>query len=63
MTNLIEPIHIGDGLYMLDKGYCVEIAVNHHLNTVACLDISDLDKAINYLNRVKNKKQNETNKQ
>ncbi len=52
---LIEAKHIGDGLYFIDKDYCVEIAVNHHLNTVAVLDISDLDKAIEYLQEVKNR--------
>lgn len=52
---LIEPQHIGDGLYFLDKGYCIDIAVNHHLNTVAVLDISDLDRAIEYLQQVKNR--------
>lgn len=53
MSNLIDPRHIGDGLYFLDKGYCIEIAVNHHTNTVAVLDISDLDTAIHYLQEVK----------
>lgn len=50
---LIEPAHIGDGLYFLDKGYSVDIAVNHHLNTVAVLDYSDIDRAIQYLQEVK----------
>lgn len=53
MPELIKPEHIGDGLYMNDTGYSVEIAVNHHENTVAAIDISDIDRAINYLNRVK----------
>lgn len=52
---LIESQHIGDGLYFLDKGYYISIAVNHHLNTVAVLDISDLDRAIAYLQAVKNR--------
>lgn len=51
----IEAVHIGDGLYMTDIGYAIEIAVNHHENTVAVLDVSDIDKAIEYLNRVKSK--------
>jgi hypothetical protein len=57
MKNLIKPSHIGDGLYFLDKEYCIEIAVNHHLNTVAVLDINDLDKAIEYLQKVKTKEE------
>jgi len=52
-TKLIDPRHIGDGLYFLDKGYCVDIAVNHHTNVVAVLDIHDLDYAIAYLQQVK----------
>jgi len=53
--NLIEPEHIGDGLYMIDERYCVFIAVNHHKNIVANIDINDIDKAIDYLNKVKNR--------
>ena len=50
---IIEPEHIGDGLYMLDRGHSVDIAVNDHRNTVAALDIGDIDRAITYLQRVK----------
>lgn len=50
----IEPSYIGGGLYFLDKGYSVEIAVDYHLNTVASLDIHDIDNAIEYLKKVKN---------
>lgn len=50
----IEPEHIGDGLYFLDKGYNIEIAVNHHLNVVAYLDIVDIYRAISYLKKVRN---------
>ena len=53
MSKPIEPIHVGDGLYFLDEGYCVNIAVNHHLNTVAVLDINNIDTAIEYLQKVK----------
>jgi hypothetical protein len=49
----IPPAHIGDGLYMKDNGYEIQIAVNHHNNTVAYLDIDDLDSAIEYLKLVK----------
>lgn len=50
---LIPPEHIGDGLYMIDMGYSVAIAVNHHTNEVAYIDSSDIDRAINYLQKVK----------
>ena len=53
METLVRPEHIGDGLYFLDGGWCVNIAVNHHLNTVAVLDMEDLDRAIEYLMAVK----------
>lgn len=52
-NKLIEPIHIGDGLYMEDEGFRVSIAVNHHENKIAYIDINDLDRAIGYLNLVK----------
>lgn len=50
---LVPPTHIGDGLYMIDHGYEVAIAVNHHTNEVAHLDASDIDRAIAYLQAVK----------
>ena len=53
--NLIPPRHIGDGLYMIDNGYDVAIAVNHHNNEVAYLDMLHIDAAIQYLNEVKEK--------
>jgi hypothetical protein len=52
-NKLIEPRHIGDGLYMKDNEWNVAIAVNHHENDVAFIDIEDIDKAINYLTEVK----------
>lgn len=55
-TNLIPPEHIGDGLYMKDGGWNVIIAVNHHNNDIASIDINDIDRAIDYLTRIKNRK-------
>ena len=49
----IPPIHIGDGLYMVDDGDCVAIAVNDHRYKVAYIDIEDIDKVISYLLKVK----------
>jgi len=51
--NLIPPQHIGDGLYMIDNGYSVTIAVNYHNNEVAYIDMTYIDTAIEYLNMVK----------
>lgn len=45
--------HIGDGLYMNFNGWSIEIAVNHHENTVAWLDINDFDTAIAFINECK----------
>ena len=52
---LIPPTHIGDGLYFEDEGYVVAIAVNHHTNIVAYLDYVDIDTAIQYLQKVKDR--------
>jgi hypothetical protein len=51
--NLVPAEHIGDGLYMKDNEWNVAIAVNHHLNEVAYIDMSDIDRAIEYLQKVK----------
>ncbi len=51
--NLIPPRHIGDGLYMIDNGYNVAIAINYHNNEVAYIDMTYIDAAIQYLNKVK----------
>ena len=53
MANLIPPEHIGDGLYMVDNGYYIGIALNDHKHEVANIDINDIDRAIDYLTRVK----------
>lgn len=50
--DLIPPSHIGDGLYFTDNGYEVQIAVNHHKNTIAVLDMYYIQSAIDYLTRV-----------
>jgi hypothetical protein len=50
---LIEPSHIGDGLYFTDADWEIVISVNHHENYVATLSIENLDKAIEYLLKVK----------
>ena len=61
-NTLVPPSHIGDGLYMKDEGYQIAIAVNHHENEVAYLDMNDIDTAIRYLQRVKDRITNNQNK-
>lgn len=53
IKEVIPPEHIGDGLYMVDDGDCVAIAVNDHRYKVAYIDIEDIDKVISYLLKVK----------
>jgi hypothetical protein len=52
-NNAVDPQHIGDGLYMIDKGNNVAIAVNSHTAEVAFIDNNDIDRAIAYLTSVK----------
>jgi hypothetical protein len=52
-TILIPPAHVGDGLYLVDYGYNVAIAVNHHTNEVAYIDAEHIDNVISYLQKVK----------
>jgi len=54
-SRLQPPIHVGDGLYFEDEGHRVAIAVNHHTNKVAYLDIADIETAINYLQKIQQK--------
>lgn len=51
--NLIPAEYMGDGLYMIDKGYNIAVAVNDHRNEVAFIDVEDIDRAIQYLQKVK----------
>lgn len=56
--NLIPPEHMGDGLYIIDKGHSVAIAVNDHRNEVAYLEVDNIDKTIEYLQKVKERMNN-----
>lgn len=55
MSKLIEPKYIGDGIYFIDNGCDVHIAVNSAKNVVAYLDSQDVDKAIEYLRQVQHR--------
>lgn len=50
---IIPPEYIGDGLYIIDNLDTVQIAINHHANIAAYIDIEDIDKIIAYLQKVK----------
>ena len=58
-VGLVQPEHVGDGLYLTDEGYNIAISANHHLNKVAYIDTNDIERVIDYLNQVK--KRIETN--
>ena len=47
IKEVIPPEHIGDGLYMVDDGDCVAIAVNDHRYKVAYIDIEVPSQGIN----------------
>jgi hypothetical protein len=54
MAKELVPVeYIGDGLYIKDNGFNVAIAINDHRNEVAYIDMDDIDKAIEYLQKVK----------
>lgn len=53
MAELVEPTHIGDGFYMIDNGYEIAIAVNHHTNIVVYIHVSYYDRVIEYINKCK----------
>ncbi len=53
IRELIPPVYIGDGLYIVDCDGYVAIAVNYCENEVAFIDNSDIDKVISYLQKVK----------
>lgn len=55
MKELIPAQHIGDGLYFTDQGQGIDIAVNDHRNSVAWLDMFDINTAIEYLQKVKDR--------
>jgi hypothetical protein len=49
----IEPEHIEDRLYREGNGWCIIITVYHPLNEIAAVDVHDIDKAICYLQKIK----------
>ena len=45
---LLSSQHLGDGVYVHDKGHGLSLAVNHHLNEVIFLEDSVLLALIQY---------------
>ena len=45
---LLDPTHVGDGVYLHDEGYRLAIAVNHHTNKVVYLEANEIHGVIDY---------------
>lgn len=50
---LIEPRHLGDGVYVHDEFHGLHLAVNHHENKVIFLEPSVLIALIAYAKKAK----------
>lgn len=50
---LLEPSHLGDGVYVHDEGYRIVIAVNHHNNKVVYMEENEILGLIEYAKRAK----------
>ena len=46
----LEPRYLGDGVYIHDEGYGLNMAVNHHDNKVIFLEDFVIKKLIEYIN-------------
>lgn len=46
---VLKPRHLGDGVYIHDAGWALEIAVNHHDNKVVVLEDFVLKSLIEYI--------------
>jgi len=47
-TDILQPRHLGDGVYVHDEGYGLQLAVNHHDNKVIFLETEVLISLIEY---------------
>ena len=47
----LEPEHLGDGVYIHDRGYAIELAVNHHNNIVVYMEKNEILGLIRYAKR------------
>ena len=48
---LLKPDHLGDGVYIHDKGYGIDLAVNHHDNRVISMGEYEIKAFIEYVKR------------
>jgi len=48
---ILEPEHLGDGVYIHDEGYRIVLAVNHHRNKVICMEKNEIENFIEYCKR------------
>jgi hypothetical protein len=48
---LIEPQHLGDGVYVHDEGFRIALAVNHHTNKVIYMEENEIDNLIAFVKR------------
>lgn len=51
--DIIPPRHLGDGVYVHDEGYGINIAVNHHENKVVFLEPEVIRAFIDYAKETK----------
>jgi len=52
-NKLQNPTYLGDGVYAHDRGYAIELAVDHHENKVLVLEDTVLLALIEYAKRTK----------
>ena len=48
---LLEPSHLGDGVYIHDEGFRISLAVNHHDNKVIFMEKTEILNFIEYVKR------------
>lgn len=55
---LLKPDHLGDGVYIHDEGYGIDLAVNHHENRVISMGEYEIKAFIEYVKRAGYLKEN-----
>ena len=50
---ILKPRHLGDGVYIHDNGYAIELAVNHHENKVIVMEDFVIKAFIQYVKESK----------
>lgn len=50
---LLAPRHLGDGVYIHDNGYNLELAVNHHENKVIVMEDFVVKALLEYIEQSK----------